>query len=123
MVFEHGWKGSINYEPSNSRRSYREDERYLYSTRRICGRTQQQSIKKTLNFKQAGETYRSFSVKDRANLVQNLAADLMKVRSMLVRNTMCAHFYKADTEYGTALSKVAKCDLVKVQHLAKKLRE
>lgn len=123
MNMEHAWKGSINYEPSFDESSYKEDRRYLYSSRKMCANYVQKSIKKTLNFKQAGELYRSFSKGDQENLIKNLALDLMQVKRDDVRNTMCAHFYKADYEYGTRLSAVVRCNLPKVKHIAKNLEE
>lgn len=123
MVMEHAWKGSINYEPSNDRNAYKEDSRYRYSSRKICGKYEQRSIKKTLNFRQAGETYRSFTKKDRDNLVKNLAADLGLVKSKKILNTMCAHFYKADSEYGAKLARAVHCDMRRVRKIADRLQE
>ncbi|PXF41846.1 Catalase [Gracilariopsis chorda] len=121
MTYEHAWEGSINYEPNNSPDSYREVKGYMYSSRQICGAYMQASIEKTLNFKQAGETYRRFSVSDRANLVDNLAADLMQVRSMGIKNTMCAHFYKADRQYGSTLAEKVGCDQKMMTEIASSL--
>lgn len=123
MTYEHAWEGSINYEPNNSPNSYRENKRYTYSSRQICGAYVQASIEKTLNFKQAGDTYRRFTVRDRTNLVDNLAADLMQVRSMKIKNAMCAHFYKADTVYGSTVAEKVGCDKVEMTRIASSLEE
>lgn len=123
MVFEHGWKGSVNYEPSNDPHSYKEDTRYLYSTRNICGKYEQRSIEKTLNFKQAGDTYLSFSIRDRNNFVKNLAGDLAQVKSKKIRNMMCAHFYKANADMGMKVSKAVMCDMRMVKKMAMDLKE
>ncbi|KAI0560128.1 Catalase [Gracilaria domingensis] len=118
MTYEHAWNGSINYEPNNSPNSYREDLAFKYSSIGVCGSYQQASIEKTLNFEQAGDTYRGFSRKDRKNLVDNLAADLVQVKSDKVKNTMCAHFYKADEQYGRLLATKVHCDLKIVKKIA-----
>lgn len=123
MVPEHSWKGSINYEPSNNPKTFREDPRALYSTREICGKYEQTSISKTLNFRQAGETFRRFSKQDQENLIKNLAADLGQVRSRLIRNTMCSHFYRADETYGKMISKAARCNLAEVKRMAALLED
>lgn len=123
MSFFHAWKGSINYEPSNHPHAYKEDRSVLYSPLRICGWTQQKSIKKTLNFKQAGETYLRFDRSQRVNLVKNLAADLAQVDNYKVRNTMCAHFYRANKAFGIALAPKVRCSTNKVKEIARRLRE
>lgn len=121
MVMEHAWKGSINYEPSNDPNAYKEDPRYLYSTREICGKYEQYAIRKTLHFRQAGELFRSFSPKDQANLIKNLAIDLGVVKSPLVKNTMCAHFYKSDVKYGRMISEAVRCNIREVIKIARTL--
>lgn len=123
MAYEHHWKGSVNYEPSNDRAAYKEDKRYYYSTKEICGKYEQKSIEKTLNFKQAGELFRSFSPQDKENLIKNLAGDLGQVKSNLVKNTMCAHFYKADATYGKMISEAVECPIDEVEALASDLKE
>lgn len=123
MVMSHAWSGSINYEPSNDPNAYKEDNRYLMSKLPICGTYEQQSITKTLNFAQAGEKYRSYTDQQQKNLIKNLAADLGQVRSKLIKNSMCAHFYKADKDYGKMISEAVSCDLKQVRRLAKQLKE
>lgn len=123
MVYEHNWKGAVNYEPNNDRNAYKEDSQYLYSTRQICGKYEQASITKTLNFKQAGELFRSFSARDKENLIKNMAGDLKQVRSNLIKNTICAHMYKADKTYGMMISEAVKCSLAEVRIIASKLKE
>lgn len=123
MAHEHNWKGSVNYEPNNDRNAYKEDSRYLYSSRQICGNYEQKSITKTLNFKQAGELFRSFSARDKENLIKNMAGDLKQVRSNLIKNTICAHIFKADETYGMMISEAANCSLGEVQKIASELKE
>lgn len=123
MAYEHAWKGSINYEPSNDPGAYKEDKRYLYSSREICGSYEQTSIKKTLNFRQAGEKFRSYDMMQQENLIKNLAGDLGQVESAFIKNTMCAHFYKADETYGKMISEAVECNLEEVVNIAGDLKE
>lgn len=123
MTSSHDWKGSLNYEPNNDPDSFKEDPSNLYSTRRICGRYQQREIRVTANFIQAGQLYRRFDEKDRANLVKNLAIDLKAIRKPTIRDRMCSHFYRADKEYGMRVAKASGCDLRLLKKRAAKLRD
>lgn len=123
MTYGHAWNGSINYEPSNDPNSYKEDRRYPYSSRKICGSYEQMPISKTLNFRQAGETFRNFDEIQQTNLIKNLAGDLGQVKNAVIKNTMCAHFYKADDIYGKMISKSVRCNLKDVMMIAAKLKE
>lgn len=123
MVHEHDWKGSVNYEPNHDREGFMENKQYLYSTRNSCGQYRQESIPKTLNFRQAGMLYRRFSTVDRDNLVRNIAADLGQVTNMKIRNTMCAHFYKADLTFGGSVAGTVECDMMQVKLIAADLQE
>lgn len=97
----------VNYEPSTLR-PLPQDASYKSSALPLTGMTQQAGIAKTLNFRQAGEFYRSLSKKDQANLITNLAGDLGKVQNDTVKYTMLSHFYKADSGYGTEISKALR---------------
>ena len=122
-VQEHDWEGSVNYEPNNDPNAFVEaGPRFLYSRLPICGTYQQREIEITANFAQAGETFRSFSTRDQENLVANLGGALSSV-PMNIRNTMCAHFLKADTDYGRMVIKAASCNAAKVRVIAKKLSD
>lgn len=123
MAFEHFWNGSLNYEPSLNAGVYQEDKRYLYSQVRACGKYVQKGIEPTVDFRQAGELYRSFSFGDKKNLIGNLASDLLLVKSMTVKNIMCSHFYKADKNYGARVAFAVGCDMERVKMLAKKLKD
>lgn len=122
MAMDHAWNGSVNYEPSFDDHSYKEDQQYRYSQGSACSRYVQKAISKTLDFKQAGQTYRSFSPPDQRNLVSNLGGDLKQVRRMDIRNTMCAHFYKADRDYGMALAEAVQCNMNVVRDIARSLQ-
>ena len=113
----------VNYQPSRYVDGLKEDAQYKYSQASLVGNTQQQKIHKQQNFKQAGEFYRSLSKSQRKNLIGNIAGDLSQVRSDEVKQIILSHFYKADTDYGTRLSKAVKVPLSKVKVRAASLSE
>lgn len=114
--------GSVNYEPSRSEPKP-EQAGQRASALPLKGSTQQARIAKTLNFRQAGEFYRSLPPAQRNNLIANLAGDLGQVRSDEVRYTMLAHFYKADPEYGERIARALNADRAKVERTAAGIRE
>ena len=115
-------KGLVNYEPSRLDPKP-QLEHARYSNLPLTGTTQQQRIAKTLNFRQAGEFYRSLSNAERSNLVKNLAGDLGKVTNAETRDTMLSHFYKADANFGTAVAKAIKVDVATIKSRAELLSE
>lgn len=123
MSYRHHWQGSVNYEPSGDAGAYREDPRALMSQMAVCGATEQKAIRKTLQFRAAGDTFRAFDTQQQENLIANLAGDLGRVWNMKVRNTMCAHFYKADEMYGKRIAGAVKCSIEEVKRIAEGLKE
>jgi len=115
-----GQNSDINYEPSRQRNLTSPDSA-RYSQTALSGSTQQRAIHKQQNFKQAGELYRSFAKSAQSNLISNLAGDLAQVRDSETKHIMLSYFYKADTQYGTRLTKAVKGDLAKVKKLARSL--
>lgn len=115
-------QGSVNYEPSRQG-GLQQDASARYSQLPLSGSTQQAGISKTLNFRQAGEFYRSLNKQEQANLIANLAADLGQVRNEATRNTMLSYFYKADSGYGQAISKVLNANVADIARLAAQLHE
>jgi catalase len=114
--------GAVNYEPSRVEPKP-QDAAYKSSALTLRGTTQQARIAKTLNFRQAGEFYRSLSAQEKANLVANLSADLRAVKSEGTKYTMLSHFHKADADYGRALAKAVNLDPTRVAQLASALTE
>lgn len=110
-------KSNVNYEPSSI-----EPKPALVAARAVAtplsGTVQQQIISKTDNFSQAGEFYRALDKTAKQNLVRNLAGDLAAVQDSTTKHKMLAHFYKADAEYGTALTKAVKGDIKTVKAVA-----
>ncbi len=116
-------KGGVNYEPSATDGAYKDVAEYSYSERPLTGTTQQRPIKKTLNFRQAGEKFREFSKEDQDHLIANFGGDLGAVKNEAVKTRMAAFAYKADPDYGTRLAAAAGADLAKVKAEAAKLVE
>jgi catalase len=82
--------------------------------------TQQTAIAKTDDFSQAGDEWRSFSKKDQADLIKDLASDLNQVRDHSVKLREVSYFYKADRDYGTQLAQAIHLDVNEVADLAAK---
>lgn len=116
-------QGDVNYEPSITAGAYKDSAEYAYSERPLTGTTQQRPIKKTLNFRQAGEKFRDFSKEDQDHLIANFAGDLSQVTNEIVKTRMVAFAYKADANYGTRLAAAAGADLEKVKSEAATLSE
>ena len=112
---QRGQKSDVNYQPSEADEvTYNEDKQFQYSHTSLAGKTVQQPIGKTNNFKQAGELYRSLSAVERDHLVGNLAGDLSAVKNPKIVRIMVGNFYKADAEYGTKLAKKLGIELADV---------
>jgi catalase len=115
-------QGKVNYEPSRLAPKPQEPS-LRYSALPLSGSTQQARIAKTLNFRQAGDFYRSLSKQEQVNLVSNLAGDLGQVKDDAAKYTMLSLFYKADSQYGAAVAKAVNADVSRVQQLASALSE
>ncbi|HFF8452892.1 catalase [Serratia marcescens] len=111
----------VNYQPS--RRYPREElASARYSSAPLSGVTTQSKIQREQNFRQAGELYRSYSAKEKDDLVNSLGTSLASA-DVESKNIMLSYFYKADKDYGSRLAAVAKGDLAEVKKLADKLSD
>ena len=111
----------VNYQPS--RLLPREEAQTArYSQSALSGSTQQAKIQHEQNFKQAGDLYRSFSPKERQDLIDSFGGSLATTDDES-KHIMLSFLYKADPEYGTGVTKVAKGDLARVKALAAKLAD
>ena len=109
----------VNYQPS--RLNPREEPPAArYSEMPLSGTTQQAKIQREQNFKQAGDLYRSYSKKERQDLIENFGGSLATTDDES-KHIILSFLYKADPEYGTGVTKVAKGDLARVKALAAKL--
>jgi catalase len=115
-------KGEVNYEPSGPH-ELAEQPQYKSVQTQLTGSTQQQAIHKTLDFRQAGEYYRSLSEQDKTDLVTVLSADLSHVTNDTNKYAMLSYFYKADSGYGTRLAHATHADVTRVQGLAAHLSD
>lgn len=109
----------VNYQPSRLL-PREEPQTARYSQSALSGSTQQAKIQHEQNFKQAGDLYRSFSPKERQDLIDNFGGSLASTDDES-KHIMLSFLYKADPEYGTGVTKVAKGDLARVKALAAKL--
>ncbi|SDY31761.1 catalase KatB [Pseudomonas sp. NFACC08-1] len=111
----------VNYQPS--RLTPREEPQSArYSQAALGGSTQQAKIQREQNFKQAGDLYRSFSKKERDDLIDSFGGSLATTDDES-KHIILSFLYKADPEYGTGVARVAKGDLARVKALAEKLSD
>jgi catalase len=111
----------VNYQPSRlQQREEQASARYVQTP--LVGTTQQTKIQREQNFKQTGELFRSYSKKEQTDLINSLGKSLA-ITDEESRYILLSFFYKADSDYGTGLVKVAKADLNRVQQLAAKLQD
>ena len=109
----------VNYQPSRLMpREEPQTARYIETP--LSGTTQQAKIQREQNFKQAGDLYRSFSKKERQDLIENFGGSLATTDDES-KHIILSFLYKADPEYGSGVTKVAKGDLARVTALASKL--
>jgi catalase len=111
----------VNYQPSRLQ-PREEPQAARYSQSPLVGSTQQAKIQREQNFKQAGDLYRSFSKKERQDLIENFGGSLATTDDES-KHIILSFLYKADPEYGTGVAKVAKGDLARVKALADKLTD
>ena len=115
-------KGEVNYEPSTMH-EITQDAQFKLTRTPLSGTEQQEAIHKTLDFRQAGEYYRSLSAQDKQDLVTALSGDLGQVKNDTNKYTMLSYFYKADSDYGTRLAQAVHANVQQVQSLAAKLSD
>ena len=111
----------VNYQPSHLL-PREEPQAARYSQSALSGSTQQAKIQREQNFKQAGDLYRSYSKKERQDLIENFGGSLATTDDES-KHIILSFLYKADPEYGTGVAKVAKGDLARVKALAEKLTD
>lgn len=111
----------INYQPSRLF-ARTESPSARYSLLALSGTTQQLTIEREQNFKQAGELYRSFSRKERQDLIENFGRSLISADDVS-KHHILSFLYKADPEYGAGVTEVAQGNLLRVESLASRLAD
>jgi catalase len=112
-------KGDINYEPSSDKPgAVAQQPAVKLSEYPMSGMVQQTAIKKTDDFSQAGDQWRSYTPQEQADLIEAMSNDLNQVRDMKIRATQVSYFYKADKDYGTRLAQATHLDPQEVASLA-----
>lgn len=111
----------VNYEPSSKEPKAATAKARAVQTP-LSGHVQQIGVKEQ-NFKQAGELYRSYTAKEKDDLIMNLAADLGAVKDSETKHIMLSYFYKADTDYGTRMTKAVKGNIATVKAKAAQLKD
>jgi catalase len=117
-----GRQGETNYEPSGIN-ELGQQAKYKYTQTPLTGTTQQDAIHKTLDFRQAGEYYRSLSSADKTDLITALSNDLVRVTNDGNKYAMLSYFYKADPDYGSRLARASHADVARVRDAAAHLSE
>lgn len=112
----------VNYDPSLKEPKLPSSAARAVKTP-VNGIVLQQAIAKEQSFKQAGDLYRSYSPIEKNDLIRNLAADLGQVKDAETKNIMLSYFYKADSDYGSRLTKAVQGDLATVKTKAAQLKD
>ncbi|QKG83809.1 catalase [Kroppenstedtia pulmonis] len=102
-----GQNPHVNYEPSSMnglKEAPKSGEEY---TPQVEGRLVRESIDRTNDFKQAGETYRAFDDFERDELIRNLVSGLSSCRTE-IQEKMIEHFTKSDPDYGRRVAEGLK---------------
>ena len=111
----------VNYEPSRKEPKTATAKARAVQTP-LSGYVQQIGVKEQ-NFKQAGDLYRSYTAKEKDDLIMNLAADLGNVKDSETKHIMLSYFYKADADYGMRMTKAVNGDIAIVKAKAAKLKD
>ena len=111
----------VNYEPSRKEPKAATAKARALQTP-LSGYVQQIGVKEQ-NFKQAGDLYRSYTTKEKDDLIMNLAADLGSVKDSETKHIMLSYFYKADADYGMRMTKAVNGDISIVKAKAAKLKD
>jgi catalase len=102
------FSGPVNYEPSSiaggSPAEAAAGSPHVYQ---VEGKVTRQKIRKTNDFQQAGEKYRSLSKMEKEHLVDNLIADLMHIDKPIQQQAI-KNLTKADPNLGESVAKGLK---------------
>ncbi|SHF19395.1 catalase [Seinonella peptonophila] len=102
-----GQNPHVNYEPSSMNGLKEAPKQYPDYTPHIAGKLVRESIERTNDFEQAGDTYRSFDDVERTDLIHNLVTDLAVCRPQ-IQERMIELFTKCDPDYGRQVAEGLK---------------
>ncbi|QPC48463.1 catalase [Mangrovibacillus cuniculi] len=97
----------VNYEPSVMGGLKEHNQSGVEHTPHVEGNLVRESIDRTNNFGQAGETYRRLSEFEREELINNLVGALATCRKE-IQDQMVKHFSEADADYGKRVAEGLK---------------
>ena len=102
---------TVNYHPSNDKNAPKEAKKkeVSYNVSGMVGRKPLEE--KALNFKQAGDFYRSLSEAEKESLIHALSLDLGKVKDVKIRSKIVNFMYEADKDYGKRLAEKVNVDI------------
>ncbi|WP_405127445.1 catalase [Salicibibacter halophilus] len=92
----------INYEPSITGGLQEADHKGTPHEPEVVGKVKREAIDRKAHFSQAGETWRRFNEREKADLISNLSSALVDADEA-VQKQMISHMTEADSEYGRRL--------------------
>jgi len=98
------FKGPVNFNPSSRSGPVTTPPKGAVYGPHIEGNLVREKIKKTDDFTQAGERYRSMSKMEMKHLVENLVADLSNVTDLNIQKRAIENLKKADDRLGKAVA-------------------
>lgn len=110
-----GQNPHVNYEPSSMGGLQEAPKRGKDHEPYYEAKLVRQKIDRTCDFKQAGETYRSFEDWERDELINNLV-DALSMCKIDIRERMIRHFTEADADYGRRVAEgLTRADQIKIE--------
>lgn len=110
-------KSAVNYEPNSFSGEPEEVPGYEEVHQPVTGERGRIKIRKTDDFGQAGDIYRSYPDEVKAQVVKNISNELAGIDTRIALRAVC-NFFRADVELGKELSKEIGVDLTPyLQHM------
>ncbi|MEW4224300.1 catalase [Rossellomorea marisflavi] len=110
-------KSPVNYEPNSFSGEPEEVPGYEEVYQPVTGERGRIKIRKTDDFGQAGDIFRSYPDEVKAQVVKNISSELSGIDTRIALRAVC-NFFRADVELGKELSKEIGVDLTPyLQHL------
>lgn len=110
-------KSPVNYEPNSFSGEPEEVAGYEEVHQPVTGERGRIKIRKTDDFGQAGDIFRSYPDEVKAQVVKNISSELSGIDTRIALRAVC-NFFRADAELGKELSKEIGVDLTPyLQHM------